>query len=51
MGMFDVSCVFSPVGYLCLAFSVLWIVNFGYLFLLDRQLKDIGKRLDARAQH
>ncbi|MDO8303963.1 MAG: CcmD family protein [Sedimentisphaerales bacterium] len=37
--------------YLCLAFSVLWVVNFIYLFLLDRQLKDIGRRLDARSQH
>jgi len=37
--------------YLCLAFSVLWVVNFIYLFLLDRQQKDIRRRLEARAQH
>lgn len=35
--------------YLCLAFSILWLVNFVYLFILDRQTKDIRKRLDARS--
>ena len=49
--MCSLSCIFSPMGYLCLAFSVLWGVNFFYLFLLDRQQKDISRRLDARAQH
>ena len=34
--------------YLCLAFSVLWLVNFIYLFALDRQNRDIKKRLAAR---
>jgi CcmD family protein len=34
--------------YLCLAFSVLWLVTFLYIFALDRQIKDIGRRLDAR---
>ena len=34
--------------YLCLAVSVAWLVYFGYLFYLDRQVKDIRKRLDAR---
>lgn len=34
--------------YLGLAFSVLWLCNFIYLFILDRQTKDIAKRLDAR---
>ena len=34
--------------YLCVAFSFLWLCNFIYLFALDRQIKDIGRRLDAR---
>jgi CcmD family protein len=34
--------------YLGLAFSVLWLVSFGYLFILDRQIGDIKRRLDAR---
>ena len=34
--------------YLCLAVSVAWTVYFIYLFTLDRQLKDLRRRLDAR---
>ena len=34
--------------YLGFAFSVLWLINFVYLFILDRQTKDIARRLDAR---
>lgn len=34
--------------YLCLAVSVAWLVYFVYLFTLDRQLKDLRRRLDAR---
>jgi CcmD family protein len=34
--------------YLCLAVSVAWLVYFVYLFILDRQLRDLGRRLDAR---
>ncbi len=34
--------------YLCLAVSVAWLVYFGYLLILDRQIKDLRKRLDAR---
>ena len=34
--------------YFCLAFSILWLVNFIYLFTLDRQNRDIAKRLEAR---
>ena len=34
--------------YLCLAFSLLWLINFIYLFVLDRQVRDIGRRLDSR---
>jgi hypothetical protein len=34
--------------YLCLAFSSLWLVSFIYLFVLDRQIRDVGRRLNAR---
>lgn len=34
--------------YLCLAFSLLWLINFVYLFVLDRQVRDISRRLDTR---
>ncbi len=34
--------------YLGLAFSVLWLVSFGYLFILDNQTRDLKRRLDAR---
>jgi len=34
--------------YLCLAFSLLWLIIFIYLFVLDRQIRDIRRRLDAR---
>jgi CcmD family protein len=34
--------------YLGLAFTVLWLVSFGYMFILDRQMKDLKRRLDAR---
>ncbi|MHC4537763.1 MAG: CcmD family protein [Planctomycetota bacterium] len=34
--------------YLCLAVSVAWLVYFVYLFILDRQVRDLRKRLDAR---
>ena len=37
--------------YLGLAFTVLWLVNFAYMFMLDRQTKDIARRLDARMKH
>jgi CcmD family protein len=35
--------------YLCLAFSVVWLVNFIYLFMLDRQTKNIRQKLEAGA--
>ncbi|MHC4721286.1 MAG: CcmD family protein [Planctomycetota bacterium] len=35
--------------YLCLSFSLLWLTIFAYLFYLDRQIKDLAKRLDARS--
>ncbi|MFC1781699.1 CcmD family protein [Planctomycetota bacterium] len=34
--------------YLSLAFSCLWLCTFVYLFALDRQIKDISRRLSAR---
>jgi CcmD family protein len=34
--------------YLGLAFSILWLVSFGYLFILDRQVANLKRRLDAR---
>ncbi len=34
--------------YLCLAVSAAWLVYFVYLFILDRQLRDLSRRLDAR---
>ena len=34
--------------YLCLAFTVCWLVNFLYLIFLHSQSKDIRRRLDAR---
>lgn len=34
--------------YLCLAFSLLWLINFIYLFVLDRQVRDIDRRLTTR---
>lgn len=34
--------------YLGLSFSVLWLVLFGYLFILDNQARDLKRRLDAR---
>ncbi|MHC4083637.1 MAG: CcmD family protein [Planctomycetota bacterium] len=34
--------------YLCLAVTVAWLVYFAYLFILDRQVRDLRKRLDAR---
>jgi len=36
--------------YLCLAFSVLWSVNFVYLVFLDRQNKNLKKRVEARLE-
>ncbi len=35
--------------YLFLAFAFLWLINFVYLFSLDRQIKDVNKRLKARS--
>jgi CcmD family protein len=37
--------------YLALAVSVAWLVYFAYLFVLDRQIKDLRRRLDARTKN
>ncbi|MHC4475448.1 MAG: CcmD family protein [Planctomycetota bacterium] len=34
--------------YLCLAVSAAWLIYFAYLLTLDRQIRDIRRRLDAR---
>ncbi len=34
--------------YLGLAFSALWLLVFFYMIVLDRQVKDIKRRLAAR---
>ncbi len=34
--------------YLCLSFSILWVVVFGYLFRIDSQLRDVRRRLGVR---
>lgn len=36
------------MNYLCMAIGTLGIALFGYIFIIDRQLKDMNKRLDAR---
>jgi CcmD family protein len=35
--------------YLCLAFTCLWLATIVYVFILDRQVKDLSRRLRARA--
>jgi CcmD family protein len=37
--------------YLALAVSVAWLVYFAYLFVLDRQIRDLRRRLDARTKN
>ena len=36
--------------YLCLGISIAWLAYFIYLFVLDRQLRDLKRRLDARGE-
>ena len=36
------------MNYLAMAFSVLWLALFGYLFILDAQIRDMKRRLQAR---
>jgi len=33
--------------YLCMAFSVLFVMLFGYAFYLHRQVSEINKKIDA----
>jgi hypothetical protein len=35
--------------YLVLGFSTLWVCHFAYLFVIDRQARQLHRRLDARA--
>lgn len=35
--------------YLILGFIVVWICHFTYLFVIDRQTRQLRRRLDARA--
>ena len=37
--------------YLCLSFTCLWLTTMCYVFILDRQVKDLSKRLSARVSH
>lgn len=34
--------------YLCMSFSVLLIMLFGYIFYLDRQIANLNKKIDTR---
>jgi CcmD family protein len=34
--------------YVCLSFSILWVVAFGYLIRLDSRIRDVHKRLSVR---
>ena len=32
--------------YLFLAYTILWVVNFGYIFSLDKRYKDVQKEVE-----
>jgi CcmD family protein len=34
--------------YLVLGFSIVWVCHFTYLFVIDRQARQLHRRLDAR---
>ncbi len=34
--------------YLALGFAVVWVCHFTYLFVVDRQVRQLQRRLDAR---
>lgn len=34
--------------YLCMAFSIMWLIHLAYLLSLDQQTRNLRKRLDAR---
>lgn len=61
--MFDCSLLFSVLSsgdaggaekgliYLCVSVSLLWVLAFGYMIRLDKQIGDIRRRLDVRQKH
>ena len=36
--------------YLALGFSVVWVCHFAYLFAIDRQARQLHRRLDAHVR-
>ena len=36
--------------YLCLAFSCVWACHLAYLLVIDRQIRQIGRRIQARTE-
>lgn len=36
--------------YVCLAFTLVWVCHGVYLLAIDRQLRQMSRRLDARAE-
>lgn len=34
--------------YLCMSFSVLLIMLFGYMFYIDRKIENLNKKIDSR---
>ena len=34
--------------YLCMSFSVLLVMLFGYMFYLNREIADLNKKIDTR---
>ncbi len=37
------------MSYLVLGFCLVWVCHFAYLLVLDRQARQLSRRLDARA--
>ncbi len=38
------------MSYLVAGFSVVWVCHFAYLFMIDRQARQLHRRLDARTR-
>ncbi len=36
--------------YLSLAFSLVWVCHLAYLLMIDRQVRQMGRRMQARAE-
>lgn len=36
----------SGLYYLFLAYTILWVVNFGYIFFLDKRYKDVRREVE-----